>query len=1085
MTPEPTSPAPRPTAAEGAGGPTRRGKPRFAPLVSWSCGLLVCALAFLLASTPARNSDLWRHLASGRLLAGGASPRGTDPFSSGAAGTAWVNHSWLTDAALYRLYELGGGRALVLGKAAAVAALAALFFAFRRRGVPAGPLSLLAAAAAVVALGPWLQLQPALLSALGVALTLYLLERPSLVAPERAGRARAQRWLLVPLFALWANLDGWFVLGPALVGLYAVGEAVQWGLGNGEWGMKDRGPLHSPFPVPQSPLGLWLLTLAGPAACLLTPYGYHTFAWPAPLGLAHAERALMGDPGGRGLVISPFGARFVASTYFTSPGAWAYYLLLAAGLVSFGLCGRALRPGRLLAWLALAALSAYQARAIPFFAAAAGPVLALNLQDWAPSRQTGGPKKEPAALLVWLSPCLLILLLVLAWPGWLQPRPWQPRGWGAEPDASLERLAERLKRWHDAGAFRPDRFALTFSPEAANYLAWLCPDEKGFLDSRWPLFGRQADDYVRMRDCLLGPDDGPGPQLGRLMGAYHLDRIILYDPDWGRTTRAYRCLLLGRPEWELLALDGAAALFGRRPAGKAPSPWKGLGPPARAAFHPGPDDRRAPRTAPPTPRPPGPLAPFYQSRVVRSPDQAEAALHLIAYDLTADRTLVGLKRRWVLALAAGLASAGAEWQPGATAGSLAVRLHLTPLLAVPSAAPPAPAGQEAEVFGAGFLALHDPAPAAELLLAVRAARRAVAADPNNGGAYLLLGEAYLRLANQPGGQRWQLALPALAGLRRVQALTALEQAAALRPDLDEAHARLVPLYGLGQMDRALDHLRARLRIAEQEAKGRGPDAARAAERRDALQKSVETVEAEVERALRIYEANAAEKEGPSKVYARADLAARRGLTRKALEMLRASHISIFGKAGAEMELELLLQAGQAYEARALLEPELEAVLGFDAYHWFQAQAAAACGDYAGADAEIDALSEKLRQVGISETTHVPVRTAVALHVADAVLARPAVGSGSAALAWAVRSQFEAIRPLLKPAGFLIQEADWLTLRGLLALETGAVEEARRHFRAAVEVWGDAARAAAGAGLDFRARPLAQQTLRLLEAKDEE
>src|SRR5207253_216989 len=105
--------------------------------------VFVCALAFLLVSTPARNSDLWLHLAS----------------------------------------------------------------------------------------GPWLLLQPALLSLLGVVLTLYLLERPSLLEGSRAERARALRWLLVPLFALWANLDAWFLLGPALAGLYALGAVLRRSLG--------------------------------------------------------------------------------------------------------------------------------------------------------------------------------------------------------------------------------------------------------------------------------------------------------------------------------------------------------------------------------------------------------------------------------------------------------------------------------------------------------------------------------------------------------------------------------------------------------------------------------------------------------------------------------------------------------------------------------------------------------------------------------------------------------------------------------------------------------------------------------------
>src|SRR5262249_8887787 len=151
----------------------------------------------------------------------------------------------------------------------------------------------------------------------GVVLTLYLLERPSLVDEARAAPARAQRWLLVPLFALWANLDAWFLLAPALLVLYTVGEALR----------RPWGELR----------GLWLLVPAGLVACLLTPYHYHTFAWPTPLGLSFAERALMRDPAGQGLVFSPFAARFAASAIFASPGAWAYYLLLGGGLASFAL----------------------------------------------------------------------------------------------------------------------------------------------------------------------------------------------------------------------------------------------------------------------------------------------------------------------------------------------------------------------------------------------------------------------------------------------------------------------------------------------------------------------------------------------------------------------------------------------------------------------------------------------------------------------------------------------------------------------------------------------------------------------------
>src|SRR5205807_4502835 len=100
--------------------------------------VLVAALAFLLASTPARNSDLWLHLASGRSIVQGQTPRGTDPFASTTAGVFWVNHTWLSDIVFYQLYKLGDGWALVFSKCVLMTALAGVMFCFRRRGTRAG-----------------------------------------------------------------------------------------------------------------------------------------------------------------------------------------------------------------------------------------------------------------------------------------------------------------------------------------------------------------------------------------------------------------------------------------------------------------------------------------------------------------------------------------------------------------------------------------------------------------------------------------------------------------------------------------------------------------------------------------------------------------------------------------------------------------------------------------------------------------------------------------------------------------------------------------------------------------------------------
>ena len=227
MAPESTSTIPlSPTAtakSEDFSAVTRSLQSRIR-LLDWLLFAIVCSLGFLLASTPARNSDLWLHLAAGRSIAEGQ-PWGIDPFTYTAGGVYWVNHSWLSDWLLYRLYQTGSGTALVLAKCLLVTAIAAMFLCFRRRGSGMG-MAAFAACLALVATGPWLLLQPLLFSLLGLILTLWLLERPAFVDESKIQKARRMRWLLLPLFALWANLDGWFLLGPILVGLYALAEGL-------------------------------------------------------------------------------------------------------------------------------------------------------------------------------------------------------------------------------------------------------------------------------------------------------------------------------------------------------------------------------------------------------------------------------------------------------------------------------------------------------------------------------------------------------------------------------------------------------------------------------------------------------------------------------------------------------------------------------------------------------------------------------------------------------------------------------------------------------------------------------------------
>src|SRR5205085_12340755 len=78
-------------------------------------------------------------------------------------------------------------------------------------------------------------------------------------------------WLLPPLFALWVNLDSWFLLGPLTIALFVLGEGLQRSL---------SGPRKEGLKRLKS---LALVLAVGLAACLLNPYGVRALALPPEL----------------------------------------------------------------------------------------------------------------------------------------------------------------------------------------------------------------------------------------------------------------------------------------------------------------------------------------------------------------------------------------------------------------------------------------------------------------------------------------------------------------------------------------------------------------------------------------------------------------------------------------------------------------------------------------------------------------------------------------------------------------------------------------------------------------------------------
>jgi hypothetical protein len=391
--------------------------PQPQPLTSTELGLLhvqldavlvagALLLSFLLASVAVRNTDFWQHLATGRALVDGHyNPlTGQDPFSYTTQSQYWVNHSWLFDLLLYGVTWLVGGSnpdvsavaagpVLVLLKALLVTATAAVLLLIRR---PGRSLWLPAAATllAVLAASPrLLNLQPHVVSFLFLAVTLWLLQRPSSKTvplswlprgwPGSGPSAPSHLWWLPPLFFLWVNLDTWFLLGPLTVALFLLGDFLEGATAAQKAAPAGTGQRRTLAAV----LGVGLL------ACLLNPFHVNAFlALPAEIAFSGPVTLVQQDQRYEIFFLSPFTERY-AEVYGLSVAGLSFFALLLLGVGSFVATPSALKSWRGPVFAVFGLLACWRWELIALFAVVAGPILVLNFQDWMARRR---PVAAPA-----------------------------------------------------------------------------------------------------------------------------------------------------------------------------------------------------------------------------------------------------------------------------------------------------------------------------------------------------------------------------------------------------------------------------------------------------------------------------------------------------------------------------------------------------------------------------------------------------------------------------------------------------------------------------------------------------------------
>jgi hypothetical protein len=472
--------------------------------------LLVLSSLFLLGlfSPEISDPDFWWHLKTGQYIVQKRALPLPDPFAytTAMAQPSYaaeprtrrfnLTHEWLAQALMYSVYRVGGFAGIVLARASALFGFCALIglAVWRRRGDFHLALAAAFAAAAVAYL--FTADRPYQITFLLLAVTLVLVE------------VRPWRWLLPPLFLIWANCHGGYFLGWIVLGAYS-SEAL----------------FHRLRKRPDAGAGqLWMVSAVCVLLCGLNPNGFHIFQ-----------------------VLLNYRASFLQGRLleWARPSLWPpqafSVLLLGAGAVLL----RARHSVRMADWLLIAAFAAaaLSAQRNVILIGLVAPVLIAAYLPW--KLRLPVMAEFPMALLIAAG-----IAIGVARGNFFQLRAAE---WRYPAGAADFLLAN--------GITQP----MFNTYEYGGYLMWrLWPQERVFIDGR-ALSESVFMDYARI---LYNHDDSDGKSADQLLDQYRVEVIVMNSFEY--TTGPIYLLAPaladpGQTTWKLVYNDARALVFMRHP----------------------------------------------------------------------------------------------------------------------------------------------------------------------------------------------------------------------------------------------------------------------------------------------------------------------------------------------------------------------------------------------------------------------------------------------------------------------------------------------------------------------------------------
>lgn len=392
------------------------------------------------------NSFLW-HLRAGDLIRSSGIPR-TDVFSFTASGEPWIAQSWLAEVVYSGLNDGFGAWSIRAFTGLLAATTAVVVFETARRimgaRVPAAAMSVVALTGA----GFLWNERPLMIGVLLFAVLVAVVELPD------SWLGRHAVWVLPPLWWLWVNVHGSWMLGLAYVGLHLLGR---WFEGSPPWAARER--------------SLLVGTGIGMVASIANPYGLALLTFPVELV-------------GRGDVLSRV-------REWQSPSARSAYgiaLIVWLGVLIFSFARGRARPGvrDVLVTFVFVALALWAVRNVVLLPIATLPIVA---RAWAGEREPAGARST-------VNVAVLALLVVAGVGVGFQRLSGPAYSFAGYPTETFAALAAQGDL--DGRLLTTDGWG--------GYVIWrYWPERQVFMDDRYDMYPvEQSERYFRLLDGREG-----------------------------------------------------------------------------------------------------------------------------------------------------------------------------------------------------------------------------------------------------------------------------------------------------------------------------------------------------------------------------------------------------------------------------------------------------------------------------------------------------------------------------------------------------------------------------------------------------